>query len=59
VFFELIVNYERLRKKIIFFWIKIDFLHFMALNEVIRENLLLKFEVLYQGNVTLKFRNFY
>jgi hypothetical protein len=31
----------------------------MALNEVIRENLLHTFEALYQGNVTLKFRDFY
>jgi hypothetical protein len=39
-----------------FFLFKIDFLNFMALNEVIRENV---FEALYQGNVTLTFRNFY
>jgi hypothetical protein len=57
VFFELIVNYERVQK--IFFLLKIDFLNFMALNEVITENRLYAFEVLYQGNVTLKFRNFY
>jgi hypothetical protein len=42
-----------------FFLLKIDFLNFMALNEVITENRLYVFEVLYQGNVTLKFRNFY
>jgi hypothetical protein len=57
VFFELIVNYERVQKN--FFLLKIDFLNFMALNEVITENRLYAFEVLYQGNVTLKFRNFY
>jgi hypothetical protein len=58
VFFELIVNFERVRKKI-FFLLKFDFLNFMALNKVISENLLHTFEVLYQGNVTLKFLNFY
>jgi hypothetical protein len=42
-----------------FFLLKMDFLNFMALNEVITENWLHTFEVLYQGNVTLKFRNFY
>jgi hypothetical protein len=57
VFFELIVNYERVQKN--FFLLKIDFLNFMALYEVITENRLYAFEVLYQGNVTLKFRNFY
>jgi hypothetical protein len=31
----------------------------MALNEVIRENLLHTFEALHEGKVTLKFRNFY
>jgi hypothetical protein len=36
----------------IFFLFNIDFLVFMALNEVITE-------VLSQGNVTLKFRTFY
>jgi hypothetical protein len=34
VFFELIVNYKRVR----FFFVKIDFFHLMALKEVIREN---------------------
>jgi hypothetical protein len=58
MFFELIVNYERARKKK-FFWVKINVLNFMALNEVIRENWLHTFEALYEGNVTLKFRNFY
>jgi hypothetical protein len=38
---------------------KLIFLNFMALNEVIRENLLHTFEVLYPGIVTLTFRNFY
>jgi hypothetical protein len=42
-----------------FFWIKIDFLNFMAPNEVLTENRLHTFEALYQGNVTLNFRNFY
>jgi hypothetical protein len=40
MFFEIIVNYERVRKKM-FFLLKIDFLNFMALNkknEVITEN---------------------
>jgi hypothetical protein len=37
MFFELIVNYERARKKN-FFLVKIIFLNFMAMNEVIREN---------------------
>jgi hypothetical protein len=37
VFFELIVNYERVRKKNVFL-LKIDFLNFMALNEVITKN---------------------
>jgi hypothetical protein len=37
MFFELIVNYERARKKI-FSLVKINFLNFMAMNEVIREN---------------------
>jgi hypothetical protein len=41
------------------FFLKIDFLNFMSLNEAIMENLLHTFEVLYQGNVTLMFRNFY
>jgi hypothetical protein len=36
MFIELIVNYQRARKKI--FFVKIDFYNFMALNEVIREN---------------------
>jgi hypothetical protein len=42
-----------------FFFVKIDFFNFMALNEVIRENLLHTFEALHKGNVTLKFRNLY
>jgi hypothetical protein len=34
-----------------FFWIKIDFLNFMALNEVIREKLIAHtFEALYERN---------
>jgi hypothetical protein len=37
MFFELIVNYERARKKNFFFG-KNHFLNFMAVNEVIREN---------------------
>jgi hypothetical protein len=41
-----------------FFLLKINFLNFMALNEVIRENGLHTLEALYQGNTTLKFRNF-
>jgi hypothetical protein len=36
MFFELIVNYERARKKK--FLVKINFFNFMALNEVIQEN---------------------
>jgi hypothetical protein len=56
MFFELIVNYERARR---FFFVKINFLNFMAMNEVIRENRWHNFEALYEGNVTLKFRNFY
>jgi hypothetical protein len=47
----------RISKKI--FWIKIDFLNFMALNEVIRENCLHTFEALYEGNVSPTFHNFY
>jgi hypothetical protein len=31
----------------------------MALNEVIRENALHTFVAFYEGNATLKFRNFY
>jgi hypothetical protein len=46
-------------EKNIIFLFKIDLLNFMVLNEVIREHLLHTFEALYQGNVTLKFRNFY
>jgi hypothetical protein len=59
MFFELIVNYDRARKNI--FLLKINFFNFMALNEVIRENWLHAFVALYEyeGNVTLKFRNFY
>jgi hypothetical protein len=57
MFFDLIVNYERAR--IFFILVKINFLNFMALNEVIRENWLHTFEALYEGNITLKFRNFY
>jgi hypothetical protein len=37
VFFELIANYERVRKKNVSL-LKIDFLNFMALNEVISDN---------------------
>jgi hypothetical protein len=36
VFFDLIVNFECVRKKIVL--LKIDFLNFMVLNEVMREN---------------------
>jgi hypothetical protein len=46
-------------EKRFFFLLKMDFLNFMALNEVIRENCLHRFEALYQENVALKFRNFY
>jgi hypothetical protein len=35
MFFKLIVNYERAWN---FFFVKIDFFNFMALNEVILEN---------------------
>jgi hypothetical protein len=58
MFFELIVNYERAREKH-FFFAENHFFYFVALNEVIRENSLHTFEALYEGNVTLKFRNFY
>jgi hypothetical protein len=37
MFFELIVNYERARIFFFLILVKINFLNFMALNEVIRE----------------------
>jgi hypothetical protein len=46
-------------EKNLFFWVKIDFLNFMALNEVIWENLLHTFEALYEGNVTPTFHDFF
>jgi hypothetical protein len=43
-----------------FFFAQNQFLNFMALNEVIMENWLHTFKVLYQAkDVTRKFRNFY